>query len=159
MTELGSLSSEGRSHREEAMLEKRLASVFRALSGDPGVDLWAHRPVDSRGTLPMNAPHLYPNPRTSGLDSLRGATDAMAMRRRFSDLEVHRALLPDAREERLLVEILEQCRCESLVVQSGSGPICRGAMPTGAASTCAADSMRPIWACCCSPSSSSLGPP
>lgn len=119
MTEFGSLSSEGRSHREEAMLEKRMASVFRALSGDPGVDLWAHRPVDFRGTLPMNAPHLYPNPRTSGLGSLRGATDAMAMRRRFSDLEVHRALLPDAREERLLVEILEQCRCESLVVQSG----------------------------------------
>lgn len=119
MAELGSLSSEGRSHREEAVLERRLASVFRALSGDPRVDLWAHRPVDSRGMLPMNAPHLYPNPRTAGLGSLRGATDAMAMRRRFSDLEVHRALLPDAREERLLVEILEQCRCESLVVQSG----------------------------------------
>ncbi|GAA1845070.1 cobaltochelatase CobT-related protein [Brevibacterium marinum] len=101
------------------MLERRLASVFRALSGDPGVDLWAHRPIDSRGTLPMNAPHLYPNPRTSGLGSLRGATDAMAMRRKFSDLEVHRVMLPEAREERLLVEILEQCRCESLAPHAG----------------------------------------
>ena len=101
------------------MLERRLASVFRALSGDSGVDLWAHRPVDSRGTLPMNAPHLYPDPRTTSLDSLRGATDAMAMRRGFSDLDMHCAKLPDSREERLLVEILEQYRCESLAAQSG----------------------------------------
>lgn len=119
MTGLESPSSQWRTHREEILLERRLASVFRALSGDPEVDLWAHRPVDSRGTLPMNAPHLYPNPHTSALGSLRGATDAMAMRRRLSDLDIHRALLPDAREERLLVEILEQCRCESLAAHAG----------------------------------------
>lgn len=119
MTMLESVSSQARSHREEAALERRLASVFRALSGDPGVDLWAHRPVDSRGTLAMNAPHLYPDSRTSSLGSLRGATDAMAMRRRFSDLDAHRSLLPESGEERLLVEILEQTRCESLASQAG----------------------------------------
>ncbi|WP_436326206.1 cobaltochelatase CobT-related protein [Brevibacterium sp. FAM 27836] len=119
MTGRSSVPSQQRSQRDETVLERRLASVFRALSGDPGVDLWAHRPVDVRGTLPMNAPHLYPDPHTSGLDSLRGATDAMAVRHRFSDLDAHRAALPEAREQRLLVEILEQYRCESLAVQSG----------------------------------------
>lgn len=108
-----------RSRRAQLQLERRLASVFRALSGDSGVDLWSHRPVDSRGTLPMNAPHLYPTPATASLNSLRGATDAMAMRRCWSDLGEHLTMLPESTEERLIVEILEQQRCESLAHQPG----------------------------------------
>jgi cobaltochelatase CobT len=108
-----------RSDREGIALERRLAAVFRALSQDPGVDLWAHRPADGNGLLPMNAPHLYPDPSRSDLPSLRGATDAMAMRRKWSDPELHRQMLPQAREERLIVEILEQFRCESLARQAG----------------------------------------
>ncbi|WP_209323191.1 cobaltochelatase CobT-related protein [Brevibacterium renqingii] len=108
-----------RSDREGIVLERRLAAVFRALSQDPGVDLWAHRPADGNGLLPMNAPHLYPDPSRLDLPSLRGATDAMAMRRKWSDPELHRQMLPRAREERLIVEILEQFRCESLARQAG----------------------------------------
>ena len=119
MTTHGPQSSTQRSDREELVLERRLAAVFRALSQDAGVDLWAHRPADANGLLPMNAPHLYPDPSRSDLPSLRGATDAMAMRRKWSDPERHRQQLPQAREERLLVEILEQFRCESLSRQAG----------------------------------------
>ncbi|MGR6092077.1 cobaltochelatase CobT-related protein [Brevibacterium sp. CSND-B09] len=108
-----------RSDREIHARERRLASVFRALSGDPTVDLWAHRPADGDGLLPMNAPHLYPDPGTSSLNSLRGATDAMAMRRKWSDPHLHRQMLPESQEERLIVEILEQQRCESLAGQAG----------------------------------------
>ena len=108
-----------RSDREGLALERRLAAVFRALSEDAGVDLWAHRPADGNGLLPMNAPHLYPDPSRSALPSLRGATDAMAMRRKWSDPELHRQMLPDSREERLIVEFLEQFRCESLAPQAG----------------------------------------
>src|SRR5699024_12703163 len=74
-----------RSDREGLVLERRLAAVFRALSEDAGVDLWAHRPADGNGLLPMNAPHLYPDPSRSDLTGLRGATDAMAMRRKWSE--------------------------------------------------------------------------
>ena len=119
MTDLGQQSAIPRSAREEHDLERRLASVFRALSQDADVDLWAHRPADANGLLPMNAPHLYPDPARSELPSLRGATDAMAMRRKWSDPELHRQMLPAAREERLIVEILEQFRCESLARQAG----------------------------------------
>ncbi|WP_152348328.1 cobaltochelatase CobT-related protein [Brevibacterium sp. CFH 10365] len=119
MTTHGPQSSTQRSDREELVLERRLAAVFRALSQDAGVDLWAHRPADANGLLPMNAPHLYPDPSRSDLTSLRGATDAMAMRRKWSDPELHGQQLPQAREERLLVEILEQFRCESLARQAG----------------------------------------
>lgn len=108
-----------RSDREELTLERRLSAAFRALSQDATVDLWAYRPADGSGLLPMNAPHLYPDPAQSGLDSLRGATDAMAMRRKWSDAEVHRQVLPRAREERLIVETLEQFRCESLTRHAG----------------------------------------
>ena len=108
-----------RSDREGLVLERRLAAVFRALSEDAGVDLWAHRPADGNGLLPMNAPHLYPDPSRSDLTGLRGATDAMAMRRKWSDPELHRQMLPDLRDERLIVEILEQFRCESLARQTG----------------------------------------
>lgn len=119
MTTHGAQSSAQRSDREELGLQRRLAAVFRALSQDPGVDLWAHRPADANGLLPMNAPHLYPDPSRSDLPSLRGATDAMAMRRKWSDPELHRQMLPQTREERLIVEILEQFRCESLARQTG----------------------------------------
>src|SRR5699024_4876985 len=108
-----------RSDREGLVLERRLAAVFRALSEDAGVDLLAHRPADGNGLLPMNAPHLYPDPSRSDLTSLRGATDAMAMRRKWCDPDLHRQMLPQAREERLIVEILEQFRCESLARQAG----------------------------------------
>jgi cobaltochelatase CobT len=119
MTAHGAQSSAQRSDREGLVLERRLAAVFRALSEDAGVDLWAHRPADANGLLPMNAPHLYPAPSRSDLPSLRGATDAMAMRRKWSDPELHRQVLPQTREERLIVEILEQFRCESLARQAG----------------------------------------
>jgi cobaltochelatase CobT len=118
MTAHGPQSTQ-RSDREQLVLERRLAAVFRALSQDPGVDLWAHRPADANGLLPMNAPHLYPDPSRSDLTSLRGATDAMGMRRKSSDPDLHRQALPQAREERLIVEILEQFRCESLARQAG----------------------------------------
>ena len=75
MTAHAPQSSTQRSDREGIALERRLAAVFRALSQDPGVDLWAHRPADGNGLLPMNAPHLYPDPSRSDLPSLRGATD------------------------------------------------------------------------------------
>lgn len=112
-------AASGRSRRRQIALERRLAAAFRALSGDPKVDLWNHHPVDSVGALPMNAPHLYPPPATSSLNSLRGATDAMAMRHRWCDLGEHRKMLPDSTQERLILEILEQYRCESLAHQSG----------------------------------------
>src|SRR5699024_6975484 len=119
MTAHAPQSSTQRSDREGIALERRLAAVFRALSQDPGVDLWAHRPADGNGLLPMNAPHLYPDPSRSDLPSLRGATDAMAMRRKWSDPELHSRMLPQAREERLIVEIVEHVRCESLARQTG----------------------------------------
>ena len=54
MTAHAPQSSTQRSDREGIALERRLAAVFRALSQDPGVDLWAHRPADGNGLLPMN---------------------------------------------------------------------------------------------------------
>ena len=108
-----------RSRRSQLVIDRRLATTFRALSADVDVDLWEHRPADSNGLIPMNAPHLYPLPATSTMASLRGAADAMSMRQLNSDLDCHRRTLPETPVERLVVEMLEQYRCESLATLPG----------------------------------------
>ncbi|MFC9442447.1 MULTISPECIES: cobalt chelatase [Brevibacterium] len=106
--------SRSRGADEQRRIDRTLAGVLRALSGDSDLDRWGARPIDTHGRLPLNAPHLYPSLADAGLSSLRGAADAMALRMRHSDLGDHRSALPDSTAERLVVEVLEQFRCEAL---------------------------------------------
>ncbi len=91
------------------------AASIRALSGQRGLHF--RGPLLYRGNLrvPMPAPHLHPDSDEGGPDSFRGAADGMALRLRHSDRVLHEQLSPRPAAAKLVFEMLEQFRAESLL--------------------------------------------
>lgn len=86
------------------------SAAIRALTGDPEVRLRGDRLYRGRRPLPVAAPLLH----ADDLGSFRGAADGMAMRLVHSDGDLHRRLRPADPAERLVFDLLEQFRVESL---------------------------------------------
>ena len=118
--------------RRQQRLDALCAATLRALS--------ARREVHARGIhwyagdkpLPSFAPHLHPqaqrNLQADAHDanavteiSFRGASDAIALRLRFSDMQLHRQLRPERPMARRVFDVLEQYRVESLVLAQWPG--------------------------------------
>ncbi len=99
-------------HRRQQRTEL-CAAAIRALSGQPGLHFRGR--LLYRGNLrePMPAPHLHPND-DGGLAALRGAADGMALRLQHSDRALHEHHCPQPATARLVFEMLEQFRVESL---------------------------------------------
>jgi len=66
------------------------------------------------------APHSLPDPLQDGFVAQRGAADGIALRLLHSDADVHRKLAPEPPVQRLIFDLLEQLRVETLV--SGAHP-------------------------------------
>jgi cobaltochelatase CobT len=108
--------------RERARRDALCAATVRALTGDDALHyrggmLYRHlRPV------PMHAPHVRGASRDEDdFASTRGAADASALRIAYSDAALHRALVPGDAVERVMFEMLEQLRCETLVPDGMEG--------------------------------------
>ncbi|MER6876785.1 cobalt chelatase [Amycolatopsis sp. NPDC000673] len=86
---------------------------MRAVSGSPDAHFRGGRLHRGTRPVPMPAPHLLAD--DEDLQSFRGAADGMALHLSRSDRALHRRLRPDGGVERLLFELLEQFRVESLV--------------------------------------------
>ena len=99
--------------RDQRVRELRAASI-RALSGRRGIQFRGPDLYDGRRRMTIPVPHLNP-------PSERGAADGIALRLRYTDPDVHRELLPDRAASRLVFEMLEQFRVESLVPASWDG--------------------------------------
>ncbi len=100
--------------REQQRIEERCAAAIRALTGEPDLHFRGHRLHRGHSRTAISAPHLQPDP-GAGLDSFRGAADGLALRLQHSDPCLHRTLRPDAAVPRLVFDMLEQFRVESLV--------------------------------------------
>ncbi len=61
------------------------------------------------------APHSTPDPLRDGFEAHRGAADGVAMRLLHSDAKLHRQLAPESPLQRLIFDLLEQLRVETLV--------------------------------------------
>ena len=72
--------------------------------------------------LPIHAPHLRAQAADDDLASQRAA-DGAALRILHSDADLHRALSGDDPVERVLSEMLEQLRCESLAPPAMRGVV------------------------------------
>lgn len=104
--------------RRQQRVEELCAAAVRALTGDAqlryrGGSLY-------RGDAPLRflAPHLRDDSMRadfSDFPSRRGLADAMAQRLRYSDARLHRELSPADPVARLVFELLEQLRVETLV--------------------------------------------
>ena len=105
--------------RRAQEIRELCATSLRALGADPRLELLGSRPYRGTDVLPFNAPHLYPPAAGAGFESFRGAADGMALRVLHSDTAAHLALLPHSPSARLVFEVLEQFRCESLATLPG----------------------------------------
>lgn len=99
--------------REQGVRELRAASI-RALSRQGGLHFRGAALYRGRRAVPMPAPHLHP-------PTDRGAADGMALRLLHNDSDVHAELRPEGTASRLVFEMLEQFRVESLATAMWPG--------------------------------------
>jgi len=95
-------------------LERHGAASMRALSGVPLAEYRASRLRVDGKPAPFAAPYLAIDFANAKLNQSRGVADSLGLRLRHSDLELHRRLSPPSGFARLVFDVLEQTRCESL---------------------------------------------
>jgi cobaltochelatase CobT len=104
--------------RHQERIEELCASSIRALSGERDLHFRGQRLHRGRRALPLFAPHLHPRLDGDDFETFRGAADGLALRLLNSDPTLHRRLSPDQADspiERMVFELLEQFRAESMV--------------------------------------------
>lgn len=107
---------DARAHaRQQQQVEELCAAAIRALTGEADLHFRARRLHRAGRALPPFAPHLHPSLEDDDFGSFRGAADGIALRLTLSDHALHRSLAPAEPVERLMFELLEQLRVESLV--------------------------------------------
>ena len=100
--------------RAQQKVEELCAAALRALSGEHDLHFRGRRLHRGRKPLPLYAPHLHPKLEDDDFASFRGAADGVALRLTRSDEALHRRLCPAQPVARLVFEMLEQFRVESL---------------------------------------------
>ncbi|WP_076999754.1 cobalt chelatase [Variovorax sp. KK3] len=106
-------------HAQE--VDELCAGFVRAFSGQSDLHFRGRRLHRGRRALPWYAPHLHPSPDTDDFASFRGTADGLALRLRESDAGLHATLRPEEPVERMLFEMLEQFRVESLAPDAMPG--------------------------------------
>ena len=99
---------------EQQRIEELCAAAIRALSGAADVHFRGRRLYRGGAPIPRHAPHLQVDEADS-FDDQRGAGDGTALKIRYSDAALHRTLVPSDEVARLVFEMLEQFRVESMV--------------------------------------------
>lgn len=107
--------------RRQQRIEELCAGAIRALSGQADLHFRGRRLHRGRRRLPLFAPHLHPGIESDDFASLRGASDGLALRLSLSDAALHASLCPNDPVQRLVFELLEQIRVESLVPEALQG--------------------------------------
>ncbi len=103
------------------MLERHGAASLRALSSVIGAEYRASRLRVDGKPAPFAAPYLAIDFADAELSQSRGVMDSLALRLRHSDMELHRKLSPPSGFARLVFDVLEQTRCESLLPLERAG--------------------------------------
>ena len=107
--------------REQQRVEELCGAAVRALTGDRELHMRARGLYRGRQRLALQAPHLRTDPERDDLTDHRGAADGMALRLLHSDPALHRSLCPDDPVQRLIFDLLEQLRVESLAPAARPG--------------------------------------
>lgn len=107
--------------RRQQRVEELCAGAIRALSGQADLHFRGRRLHRGRQRLPLFAPHLHPAIESDDFGSFRGASDGLALRLSLSDDALHARLCPGDPVERLVFELLEQMRVESLAPDALQG--------------------------------------
>jgi cobaltochelatase CobT len=100
--------------RRQQEVEELCAAAIRAVAGDADLHFRGERLHRGLRRLPRFAPHLHPSLDSDDFASFRGAADGLALRVSRSDAELHAQRAPEEPVARLLFDLLEQLRVESL---------------------------------------------
>ncbi|PVX35502.1 cobalt chelatase [Janthinobacterium sp. 78] len=109
--------------REQQETDELCAGAIRALSASPSIRYRGRRLHDGHCPLPIHAAHLQPDAALQDLPSLRGAADSVALRLLHTDAALHKSLCPLDPVARLVFELLEQLRVETLAPDQHAGVI------------------------------------
>jgi len=107
--------------RHQQRVEELCAAAIRALCGQRDLHFRGRRLHRGRERLPAFAPHLHPRIEDDDFGSFRGAADGLALRLRLSNDTLHQSLAPAEPVRRMLFDMLEQFRVESLAAGDGAG--------------------------------------
>lgn len=107
--------------RRQQRVEELCAAAIRAISGQPDLHFRGKLLHQGQRRLPMNAPHHRIDTAVAPFADCRAAADGMALRLLYSDAELHRQHCPLKPIARLIFELLEQLRVETLVPEHLSG--------------------------------------
>jgi cobaltochelatase CobT len=102
-------------------LEQWCAASIRALAGEPTAHYRGHYLLLKEQPLLLCAPYLHLDLETHDAAKLRGVADAISLRLLHSDQQLHASLSPDNPIQRLVFELLEQLRTESLAPDNMPG--------------------------------------
>ena len=103
------------------LLERHGAASLRALAGVPLAEYRASRlRVDGKPAA-FAAPYLAVDFADVELTQSRGVMDSLSLRLKHSDYELHRKLSPPSGFARLVFDVLEHTRCESLLPEAQLG--------------------------------------
>ena len=100
--------------RRQQRIEALCLASIQALAGERNLHFRGRRLYRGRVRLPLYAAHLHPDIERDDFASFRGAADGLALRLSRSNDALHRRLAPTGRVERVLFDLLEQFRVESL---------------------------------------------
>ena len=100
--------------RQQQQVEELCAATLRAMTGDGELQYRGHLLHRGERALRTWAPHLRIEAEAESLPALRAHTDGMALRLLHSDAALHREHCPPDPLERLVFELLEQLRVETL---------------------------------------------
>lgn len=112
MIEIGIAAHQHSKHHEK--MEALSSASARAVSGQPHLQFRARKLYNGSQKLPINAAHLQADPDKDGFSAERAISDAMALRCQHHDPKIHNKYCPTDSIERLVFELLEQIRVESL---------------------------------------------
>lgn len=101
--------------QRQQKLEELCAATLRALTGDARLNFRGKRLHRDARPLPLPAPHLRTDSEVDSLGDLRATADGMALRLLHSDAGMHRRRCPADPVERLVFDLLEQFRVETLL--------------------------------------------
>ena len=109
--------------RAQQEMDELCAGAIRALSASPAIRYRGRRLHDGHCPLPIHAAHLQPDAALQDLPSLRGAADSVALRLLHTDAALHKSLCPVEPVARLVFELLEQLRVETLAPDQHAGVV------------------------------------
>lgn len=100
--------------RRQQRVEELCAATLRALTGRPALHYRGRRLYAGERSVPVHAPHLRVDAGVDAFADCRAAADGIALRLMHSDPALHARVVPADPVERLVFELLEQLRVETL---------------------------------------------